>query len=247
MALQEELEKEGNFLFRYRSYFPLVVLVAGLGVHILSELHNTGNKETLIYEIYEIFCVLVCLLGFSIRVLTVGYSANRTSGRNTKRQVAESVNTTGSYSLVRHPLYLGNFLMWLGIGMFTGNLYFIIIFTLSFWIYYERIMYAEEQFLRRKFDDLYLDWAAKVPPVFPNFKNYVKPAESFHLRKVLRKEKDGFFAFVLIIFIMENVGEWVKEGSFVIDDIWLWVLFIFSLLIYVILKIMKKRKMLDDK
>ena len=77
------------------------------------------------------------------------YSVN-TSGRNTSEgQVADTINQTGMYSMVRHPLYVGNFIMWLGIALFTASIWFVLLFIAVYWLYYERIMYAEEQFMRR--------------------------------------------------------------------------------------------------
>ena len=37
----------------------------------------------------------------------------KTSGKNTAKQIAESLNTSGIYSVLRNPLYLANFLNWL--------------------------------------------------------------------------------------------------------------------------------------
>ena len=71
--------------------------------------------------------------------------------------------------MVRHPLYLGNFFMWLGVAMLTENTWFSIAFVLFYAFYYERIMYAEESFLRAKFGKTYLDWAAQVPAFIPSF------------------------------------------------------------------------------
>ena len=34
MALQEDMRKEGNWLFKYRSYLPLFILVIGLALYI---------------------------------------------------------------------------------------------------------------------------------------------------------------------------------------------------------------------
>ena len=65
-------------------------------------------------------------------------------------QVADSLNTTGIYSTVRHPLYLGNFFMWLAIVVLTADLYFVIVFCLCYFIF-ERVMLAEEDFLANKF------------------------------------------------------------------------------------------------
>ena len=88
---------------------------------------------------------------FWVRSYTIGTTPRGTSGRNTEEQVAEQLNSSGIYSTVRHPLYLGNYLMWIGIVLFTKSISFTIIVSLMYWLYYERIMFAEERFLERKF------------------------------------------------------------------------------------------------
>lgn len=66
--------------------------------------------------------IFLSVLGFWIRSVAIATTPKGTSGRNTKEgQVAESLNTTGIYSMIRHPLYLGNYLMWIGIVLFTYN------------------------------------------------------------------------------------------------------------------------------
>lgn len=117
MALQEEFENSGVWLFRWRSYLPLALI--------------------------------------GIRIFTIGHTSKRTSGRNTKRQIADTLNTTGIYSVVRHPLYLGNFFMFLGVMLFAHLWWLLLIYILVFWLYYERIMFAEEAFLRKNFGDEY--------------------------------------------------------------------------------------------
>ncbi len=100
--------------------------------------------------------------------LTVGFAPKNTSGRNTAAgQMADELNVTGIYSIVRHPLYVGNFFMWLGPVLFLRSVWFTIVFCLVYWLYYERIMFAEEQFLRRKFGDAYDKWSEKVKAFIP--------------------------------------------------------------------------------
>jgi protein-S-isoprenylcysteine O-methyltransferase Ste14 len=102
-------------------------------------------------QVYMIIGIIISLVGTVIRIIVVGYAADNTSGRNTDKQIADSINTTGLYSCMRHPLYLANYIMWLGIAVPMQNIYFVVISSLLFWLYYERIMFAEEQFLRNKF------------------------------------------------------------------------------------------------
>ena len=115
--------------------------------------------------------------------------------------------------MVRHPLYLGNYLMWIGIVLFTKNIEFTIIVSLMYWLYYERIMFAEERFLERKFGQSYLDWAAGVPAFIPRFSLFTKSTISFSLKSVLRREYSGVLATVVgFVFVDFLIGykQWNK-------------------------------------
>ncbi len=216
MDLKEKFEKEGNWLFRYRSYLPLIVLIAGTVVYLDTKNHpHSSFPLEAPYEIYyEFFCLFISLFGFFIRLYTVGFTPKNTSGRNTREgQVAEALNTTGMYSIVRHPLYLGNFFMWLGPGVFTGSLWFILTFCLLFWVYYERIMYAEEQFLFRKFGDQFTVWTRSVPAFIPKLSNFKKSNLSFSWKKVLKQEKNGLAGIFLIFCLLDISGELIVKGT----------------------------------
>lgn len=238
MALQEELKKQGDFLFKYRSYLPLLLLVVGLGVKIYQEKFVV---DSVLSEVLESISFMVGLMGLGIRIFTVGYTPKNTSGRNTKEgQIADTLNTTGMYSIIRNPLYLGNYLMWVSVVMFTGNIGFVLLFSLVFWIYYERIVYAEESFLREKFGKTYLDWASHTPAFIPKHVSYVKPNIKFSWKKVAKKEKNGLFALFLLFWVFESVGEYVEEGMFVVEEIWLYLGTITTGILYLVLKYLKK-------
>lgn len=196
MALREEFERTGNWLFRWRSYLPVLFF----GIALLSLRHAKPLEDNIVQCLWEIFCLSVSHAGLAIRILTVGFSQNRTSGRNTSGQVAQSLNTTGLYSMTRHPLYLGNFLVWFGVSLFPMVWWLPVLSILIFCIYYERIMFAEEEYLRKKFGETYTEWAEKTPAFIPSFKNYVKHSLPFSSKKVLRKEYDGFFAIAVFVF-----------------------------------------------
>ena len=61
------------------------------------------GQETLYEQLYNYFCLLVGLTGLFIRLHVVGHAAENTSGKKNKK--ADQVNSTGIYSIVRHPLY----------------------------------------------------------------------------------------------------------------------------------------------
>jgi len=237
VALREELEREGNWLFRWRSYLPLVLLA--LVLVEMGEFTYLGNSATL-DVVWEVFCLLVSSVGLVVRAFTLGYAPRGTSGRNTAGQMAEALNTTGMYSIVRHPLYVGNFIMWLGLSLFPHQWWLTVIYVLSFWLYYERIMYAEEGFLRAKFGDQFVAWAEKTPPFIPNLKLWRPPDLHFSFRNVLRREYNGFFAMIVTFFVLEVRGDLAVEGRLMFETGWL-VLLGISFVLWLVLRTLKRQ------
>lgn len=245
MALYEELETQGNWLFRHRSVLPLLVLLSGMAVFVFTVMAH-GKLLPLVlpyWHPYEYACLAVGMAGTLIRAYTVGHTPAGTSGRNTGGQVADMLNTTGIYSVVRHPLYLGNFLMWLSVALLTCNAGFVVAFVLAYWLYYERIMYAEEQFLRRKFGSDYLRWAEHTPAFIPCFKRF-RPADlPFSWKKVIKKEKNGVFALFLLFSLFDGIVAWQTNVS---PNFALLALAAASGIGYLILKYVKKHTGLLD-
>lgn len=196
MALIHSLEKNGNFLFKYRGQIPVVLFIMSVPAIYFTDYSFLHDQELLKW-IFLGICAAFSFAGQVIRAIAIGTSNKNTSGRNTKEQVAEALNTKGIYSTVRHPLYLGNYFMLIGIVMYTFNIWFILSVSLLFWLYYERIMFAEERFLERKFGDDYVNWSLKVPPFWPSFKNYEKSSIPFSLKTILRREYSGVTATIL--------------------------------------------------
>ncbi|MBP7166646.1 MAG: DUF1295 domain-containing protein [Bacteroidia bacterium] len=193
MSLAKELEKQGNWLFRYRGQLPLVLFLLVIPVMLTPQDFISDVSSS----VWTISAILVSFAGVVVRAYTIGTTPRGTSGRNTKKQVAESLNTSGIYGAVRHPLYLGNYLMWIGIVMFTFQPGFILCVTLLYWLYYERIMMAEEGFLIGKFGGAYEAWSQKTPPFIPALSQLSKPAETFSLKSVFRREYSGWLATVI--------------------------------------------------
>jgi protein-S-isoprenylcysteine O-methyltransferase Ste14 len=243
MALTHELERLGNRLFRWRSYLPLLLLVVFFLA--LSDLAKIPNRP-LPGHPWELSCLAISCLGLAVRVLTVGYVPRGTSGRNTKGQVAEVLNTAGIYSLVRHPLYLGNFLMWLGIALFLGVWWLSLIIILTFWLYYEKIMYAEEAFLREKFGESFTVWAAQTPLFIPRLARWQAPTLRFSWRSALKREYASFFAMISIFFTLHVLSRLWLQRTLALDPLWV-TIFAISLVFYFTVRFLKKKtRRLDD-
>nr|WKN36152.1 isoprenylcysteine carboxylmethyltransferase family protein [Tunicatimonas sp. TK19036] len=246
MALLEEMKQQGNFLFKFRGILPFAILLPGWVLAFQHTMLSSSLTQGVGETSYPFVCLLVTLLGLLIRIYTVGHTPANTSGRNTKEQVADTLNTSGIYSVVRHPLYLGNFLMWLGVGMLTHSGWFIVVFALIYWIYYERIMFAEEQFLRAKFGEKYTAWADHTPAFIPDFRQWKSSTWPFSYKKVLKKEKNSVLYIFLVFFLFETIPRlWVD--SVLIETDWVWISgVVVAVILYFTLKILRSRTLLLD-
>jgi protein-S-isoprenylcysteine O-methyltransferase Ste14 len=242
MALREEFESNGTWLFRWRSFLPLVLLA--LFVLALRGYRYPGDSERL-HHIWMGVCLLVGLFGLGIRAYAAGYAPRGTSGRNTRRQIADTLNTTGPYSLVRNPLYLGNFFMGLGPALFPGMWWLTLIYALVFWLYYERIIFAEEAFLREKFGQTFLDWAARTPAFVPRFSLYRRSELPFSWRTVLRREYNGMLGLVAVLFVLNLVGDAFYRRRVQVDEDWIWLLAA-TVLVWLVLRSLRKYTHLLD-
>jgi protein-S-isoprenylcysteine O-methyltransferase Ste14 len=237
MALRDEFETQGNWLFRWRSYLPLTIvpllIVSFVGFH-----WPFGSYE--FHEDWEFACLLLSFSGLLARILAVGCTPAGTSGRNTKKQYARSLNTTGIYSVVRHPLYLGNYLIGLGAALVTLRWWLPVIYTLAFWIYYERIMAAEEEFLDKKFGIKFDRWASKTPAFVPRLSRWRPARYPFSLRTVLKREYTALLVIIFLHSSIETAEFWVLEHRLDVEASWLTML-ASGVAAYVALWLLKKR------
>ena len=218
MSLLTEFETRGAWLFRYRSFLALAglpLLLAGLqSFTYFGQSHRSD-------EVWNAICLVISFSGFGLRFFTVGYVPRGTSGRNTREQLAETLNTTGIYSIMRHPLYLGNAVMALGVFMFFHTWWIVALAACICALYYERIMFAEESFLRKRFGDGFERWAATTPAIIPAWTQWKRPQLPFSWRSALRREYTGFFVLTTTFASLEIAGDWIAEGHMRLDVPWL--------------------------
>ena len=241
MALIKEMEQQGNWLFKKRSYLPLFYYPLAAFFIFWTDRYSSLSGQSYTEIDWIMICMGVGLVGLVVRSYTIGHTPAGTSGRNTKEgQVAEQLNTSGIYSIVRHPLYVGNYLMWLGLFMYVGDVFFVIIASLVFWVYYERIMFAEEAFLRKKFGPTYDKWAACTPAFLPDFSKFRPAKLEFSMRNVLKREYNGLFNLVLSFVLINLMHSLIRQQIFMVHDFWLTCLAT-ALLLLLILRTLKKK------
>jgi len=80
--------------------------------------------------------------------------------------------TDGPYGYVRHPLYVGNFLIAVGFAAASG-LWWAWLMLVVFWlIFYPNAIHDEDTKLERLFGDAWRHWAAKTKALIPRFSAY---------------------------------------------------------------------------
>ncbi len=237
MSLKDQSLTIGKWLFRWRSYLPLA-LIAVVIPALLNYSYLFGSH---VYDlVWGMFCFTISLFGLWIRCYTIGYTPKGTSGRNTKSQKADSLNTTGIYSITRNPLYLGNFFIVLGITMLLRVWWICVIYFLTFWLYYGRIIKIEESYLINKFGKVYKDYVHRTPVFIPHFKLWQPPMLSFSFKKILKREYPSLFGIISAFTALEFAKDSAVKGSVVIDPVWL-VIFSSGLLVYITLRVLKKK------
>jgi protein-S-isoprenylcysteine O-methyltransferase Ste14 len=244
MALLDEMQLQGSWLFRWRSYVPIALLALLLPPSLLGLHWPFGSYE--FHKVWMCLCVAISMIGFGIRCATVGFVPTGTSGRGTTKQKAVVLNTTGMYSIVRHPLYLGNYLVGLGVTLVWFDWWAPVIYSLCFWLYYERIMIAEEQFLTARFGEEFRRWAHRVPAFFPSpfwLIRWRRPLLPFSFRSTLRREYSTLFLIVVLHTGMEGIENyWInREVNF--GSLWAAIM-IATVALYLALSIIKRRTQL---
>ena len=209
MALIQSMEATGAKLFKYRGQIPVLIFALSLPIlfftndKLYSYINFHWGWGGPIYTISTIVSLLLVFAGLALRAYTVCTTPKGTSGRNTAKQVADHLNTKGIYSVVRHPLYLANYLIWAGLLVYTMNIFAFIIVSLVYWIYYERIMMAEEAFLRSKYGDEFEAWAAKVPAFLPKWSLYEGGMLQFSWKTLIRREYATFMSVLVSYTVLD--------------------------------------------
>lgn len=237
MTLRSQLEASGHWLFQRRSFLPLLVL--GLGLAALRDLEFPRRSHAL-QEVWNLLCLGLALAGQALRFYTIGQVPAGTSGRNRRDQRADSLNTTGIYSVVRNPLYLGNCLIWLGVAAVPRSPWLFLTVGLVFWLYHERIILAEERYLEDKYGEEFRRWAAVTPVFIPRWRNWRPAALRFSFRHALGREYLGVFGVLSTFLVLDAIEDSVGYHRLTFPVGWL-VAWLLALAAFVVIRVLRKK------
>ncbi|MEO5999437.1 MAG: isoprenylcysteine carboxylmethyltransferase family protein [Chitinophagaceae bacterium] len=177
----------GNFFFRYRN---IVFIFLYLALFIPSPDVFTQELFGPNYYFYPIIIGLfITITGQIIRGATIGLAYIIRGGKD--RQIyAEQLVTQGIFHHCRNPLYLGNILMLLGVGILRNSLLYLAVLIPLFLLIYHAIVLAEENFLRKKFGagfDLYCSKINRWVPSITGLSNTFKSMKFNGKRWILKE------------------------------------------------------------
>ena len=201
--------ESGHRLFKLRSLAPLallpvVVLALPESARVAARLGDSRDRDC------NCLALSIAFAGLLIRCAAVADAPDGTSSRDTRALRAPVLNTTGMYSIVRHPLYLGTGLMWIGTATSLGVWWLVAIVALAYWIYVERLMLAEEAFLADQFPVEFPWWASRTRAFVPRPSDWIPSTGCLQLKR-LSSEHNGLLAigvaFPLLQYLVNILGE----------------------------------------
>lgn len=178
----------GEKLFKWRDYTPIALLILLVIVARPTVLSATLG------------CLLI-ILGEAIRMCSVAFigPVSRTRSESTGAQLVKA----GPYGVVRNPIYVGNFVITMGVASFGGVLWFVLLTLILFAVQYFAIVQFEENLLEEKFGEEFRVYRESVPAWFPRSwpkdMNWQWPLT---MGEVLNSEKRTLLAIVVVVGIL---------------------------------------------
>lgn len=178
----------GNFFFKYRNWLFIVL-------YLLLFVPSPDLFDS--YSWPLTIGLLTTISGQIIRGATIGLAYIVRGGKDGK-VYAEDLVTTGIFNHCRNPLYLGNILMLLGVGILANSLLYVVVVIPIFLLIYQSIVLAEENFLRNKFGAQFDDYCKRVSRWLPSLKGISGTFRSmqFHWKRWLIKEYNTQFVWL---------------------------------------------------
>ena len=196
------LTSSGNFLFRYRNaMFPFACVLLFLpGPDPFPDFLQAAWVGG-----------IIAALGQLIRAGTIGLRYVIRGGRN-KRVYAEELVTEGIYAHTRNPMYVGNLLIMIGLGIASNSWATLAVAVPLGLFMYASIVAAEEAYLRQRFGAAFDAYCRDVPRWLPRLSGLGTTLASmqFHWKRVAAKEYGTPFGWISILILMVFYNLWMS-------------------------------------
>lgn len=185
--------------------------------------------------------------GQIIRALTIGLAYIIRGGKN-RRVYAKKLVKNGIFAHCRNPLYLGNILIVIGLGIVAHSILFYVFGIPLFIFMYMAIIKAEEDYLAKTFGEEYIEYCRNVNRFIPRMSGIRKTIEGmqFNWRRLIVKEYGATYLWItcMILLIMKN--QFFLYGNKVNKNVLLTLSLSFFIvtLLYAVARYLKKSKRL---
>jgi protein-S-isoprenylcysteine O-methyltransferase Ste14 len=199
-----KLVELGNFSFKYRGFLlPVAVLLLAIPSRPFSEDPAVAG----------LIGFVLAVVGQLARVTTIGLAYIIRGGKDHK-VYAEDLVTSGLYSHVRNPMYVGNFFLVLGLALASNSWVFALAGVPLALGMHTAIVAAEEHFLRTKFGAQFDAYCARVPRWVPRLSGLVHTVRGmqFEWRRVVAKEYAATFDWFSAVAVVVLFKLWRADG-----------------------------------
>lgn len=202
----------GHFVFHYRN--TVVPVLVPILILLTRPRPFAGNPRLDLVLDFVGIAVSVC--GQALRVLVIGLAYIQRGGKN-KRIAADRLVIDGVFAHCRHPLYVGNFLLFAGLMLIWNAPAAYVIGLGGVGLSLFAMATAEEDFLARKFGADYVAYCQRVNRFVPRLQGLRETLSRFHFdwKRVVRKEYGTTFSWTttaLVLIVLEHV-EWEGLGE----------------------------------
>jgi protein-S-isoprenylcysteine O-methyltransferase Ste14 len=184
--VQTPLVRLGGWLFKQRSWLPIpiVITLVALPMSVRHPLALWGG-------------VAFVALGQGVRLWAVHHIG--VISRTRSERLGPLVST-GPFSHVRNPLYLGNIALWLGFTFSAGLPWLAPIVLIVLAVEYHAIVRWEEGLLTSRLGDSYRAYLTRVPRWIPTLRGNIRPVvitEGYSWRDTFFSERSTLAAVVI--------------------------------------------------
>jgi protein-S-isoprenylcysteine O-methyltransferase Ste14 len=187
----------GSFFFKYRNwvFIPMYLALFMPSPELLS-----GERRYWLILIG----MFVSISGQVIRCATIGLAYIERGGKD-KKVYASRLVTEGIFNHCRNPLYIGNILKLVGIGILSNSLLYIALFIPVFLFIFQAIVLAEENFLSSKFGTEFDAYCQRTNRWIPRFSGIIATFNgmTFMWKRILLRENSTLYVwFIGIVLVL---------------------------------------------
>ena len=235
----------GNFFFKYRNLLFIFLYPC---FFFLRRIVQARSILVLIFGMAHHHRVVITVFGQLIRGATIGLAYIIRGGKDGK-VYAEELVTQGIFNHCRNPLYVGNILMLLGVGILSNSLLYVAVIMPLFMLIYHAIVLAEENFLRNKFGESYNAYCKRVNRWIPSLAGLSKTFSSMEFkwkRWILKEYNTQYVWLTGITLILLLRYPQLTNGDERQRNVLLAIILPALLLMYLLVRYLKKSKRLKE-